>query len=545
MKSLNLIIVFIFIVTIAAAQTNDELARQKYQEAKEAFENQEYIKTAQLLYEVEELLGKPNLRTQPLLIKALAEIPSWRQVKEEIARYKALKPDPSLVEYEEIMSIGKRVEDNIKIENNAYKAIEANPSISNCNSYLSDYPYGIYRDEVNWLIAKVTNTMESYYNYIDTYPNGKFLEKATQQVHFLDNLLYDKALKKNTVEAFQDYLTNSPRGEHTIESQMLIAGLIEDEAYKKATSNSYNALELCYKYIDTYPRGKYTSKVKEIISNSDKTAYIKASNDGSQYALKKYLDNYPRGAYISEIRAKLNEKIEYDTYEDALNGNFENYITKYPKGKYVNEILKKMEEQYYSNTNSSYKSKNYFSAQIYANKYLNKFPNGLYSRDVRKIYNRSTSRVNESGMKAVFFAYDLEKNTFGLGYEVLKMDDFGYSCVLRCNVDALTPTGELGEGEALTTETKNGVISFSASANFRVAYKLWVNVGAGVGYYPVYVRTDDKDLTNWVINKEKTKFAIFPTSTLSWKISEGVELKFGLIYHKGLFPQIGLGFKAK
>jgi len=249
MKTLNLIIAFVFITTIALAQTNDQQARQKYQEAKEAYEKQDYVKTVQLLLKTNELLGKTNVRIQPLLIKALTQVPAWQFVQEEIDRYKALNPDPSLVEYEEIMSIEQQVDSYIKMETDVYKSIEASPSISACNSYLSTYPHGIYRDDVSWLYAKTSNTLESYYNYIDTYPKGKYINTVNQKIHYSDSLWYAEALEKSTVEAFQNYLKFSPRGEHRDESFNKIEEIKEEKFYRNAISTG-NPSE----YMKEYPQ---------------------------------------------------------------------------------------------------------------------------------------------------------------------------------------------------------------------------------------------------------------------------------------------------
>jgi TonB family protein len=87
------------------AQTNDEQAREKYIKAKEAYNNGKYQNAVSYLVDAKLLLGKTNMKIQPLLAKCFAKLENWSIVKIAIKDYYALNPDKNLVEYAEIAEL--------------------------------------------------------------------------------------------------------------------------------------------------------------------------------------------------------------------------------------------------------------------------------------------------------------------------------------------------------------------------------------------------------------------------------------------------------
>jgi len=440
-------------------QSNDKIARLKYIEAKEAYKNQDYVKTEQLLLETKELLGQTNMRIQPMLIKTLSKIPKWQFVKAEIKKYLILNPDTSLIEYAEIMAIGKQVDSALIVENDIYSNIEKKPLIKACNEYLSKYPFGMYRDDVSWLIAKTKNTMVSY-----------------------------------------------------------------------------------YKYTDIYPKGKYFNQAKNITDSTDKAAYEKAIIDGTQDALNYYLSYFSRGIYREYIKQKLNEKIEYDIYVDALNSDLEKYIKKYPNGRYSSIINDKLEEKYYTLGNKYFEDKSYDLAQINYNLYLTKFPSGKYATIIQDKNNKCTRYLKQSGINDVLFTFDTEKNTFGIGYEILDLYNVGYNLQFRCNGDMLTMyEGDDTTDIKLSNKTRKGIASLSLGLNYEIFYPFWLSAGIGVGYYTIFRKEKNYDL--WYFDSGNSKIEVFPQLGLSCKLTNKIVLHYGIIYHKNIFHQFGLGFK--
>ncbi len=76
----------------------------------------------------------------------------------------------------------------------AYKALQAQPSISACQQYLSNFPKGEFRTEVynlllqlreeqDWELATLKNTKASYQNYLRLHPNGQYAPQAKQKIN--------------------------------------------------------------------------------------------------------------------------------------------------------------------------------------------------------------------------------------------------------------------------------------------------------------------------------------------------------------------------
>lgn len=86
-------------------QANEKEAFQAFKQARSAYNSQDYQQASRLLLKTKSLLGSTNIRIQPMLIKSLVNVKSWKQAQIEVANYYALDPDKSLIEYREIVSL--------------------------------------------------------------------------------------------------------------------------------------------------------------------------------------------------------------------------------------------------------------------------------------------------------------------------------------------------------------------------------------------------------------------------------------------------------
>ncbi len=114
-KFITLLIVLSFCSGITA-QTNDEQARQKYMQAKEAYNQEKYNFALSFLIDAKFLLGKTNVRIQPMMAKCFAKLENWYAAKNAIKNYYALNPDKSLVEYAEMVELEKETDKHLTIE---------------------------------------------------------------------------------------------------------------------------------------------------------------------------------------------------------------------------------------------------------------------------------------------------------------------------------------------------------------------------------------------------------------------------------------------
>lgn len=98
------------------AQTNDAQARQKYQLAKEAYNQGRFIYAASNLVDAKIMLGETNIKIQPLLVKCFVKLEMWPNASIAVKDYYALNPDKNLVEYAEIVELEKEIDKHIPKE---------------------------------------------------------------------------------------------------------------------------------------------------------------------------------------------------------------------------------------------------------------------------------------------------------------------------------------------------------------------------------------------------------------------------------------------
>lgn len=457
MKKYFLMIIFLLQASFVLGQTNDALARQKYQKAKDAFAKENYSECINNLYNVEDILGNTNIKVLPLLIKSYDALMAWSYVVKDFHRYESLKPDTTLIEYIEINDLNNKALQKLISDSADYKNLCKNVTISNCDNYLSKYPYGIFRDDVNWNRANKENYLESYYNYIDNYPKGKYYSDAMQK-----------------------------------------------------------------------------------INKADLQAYDKATNQGTQSSLNYYLTYFPRGKYRNEVAQKIRERKEYDLYIEVLSSkNYLEYLNKYPKGKYSEELNLKLGENYLLLADLYFKNRDFENANQLYQKYINLYPDGEKSKLTNDLIVKCNKYQKRNNIEAVTICFEPKEYTFGIGYEkydFLKLKSF-YQ--FRMNPYGIAEADENLDLLNETSITHKGVISISGGVNYCLLYPLWVEVGIGAGYFPVFIEMSDN--SSLKIDKEKSSFGIFPQTGLSLKISKKIAIKYSVNYYKDLYHQFGIG----
>ncbi len=75
-----------------------------------------------------------------------------------------------------------------------------------------------FKENKAWETAQEQNTYSSYEEYMKTYPEGRFIEKA---VNLQEEVLWEKAKEMNTAESFDDYLKKFPYGKHVDDAKEL------------------------------------------------------------------------------------------------------------------------------------------------------------------------------------------------------------------------------------------------------------------------------------------------------------------------------------
>ena len=335
MKKLFLItICFLMSSFYVTAQTNEREAFQKFKKAREAYKNNNFADAANLLIETKNLLGSTNIRIQPMLIKSLVSIEDWRQAKLEVATYYDLKPDKELIEYQEILKIEKKIENEITEEEQLYSSAKRSKSVSQYQSYLDKYPYGKHRTEVQnrlgnqkdenaWEIANNRKSIASYYVYLESFPNGNYATTAIESIKVWDKEAYEKAIDEGTQEALNYYLNNYPRGKYRSTVRDKLTERKEYDVYMYAKNNNY--IENYETYLKEYPNGKYASQIKNAIQvfkyNEAEKLYKNKNYRNAIRAYKNYIARFPYATNINQAKKNLRKaERQYKKYSSGYFG---------------------------------------------------------------------------------------------------------------------------------------------------------------------------------------------------------------------------------
>ena len=183
-------------------------------------------------------------------------------------------------------------------------------------------------DEKAWQTAVAENTIESYEEYLEKYPEGIFVEEAMEAI---DELMWEKAVEKNTIESYQEYLKKQPEGKYLKEAVEIIKELTWQAAEADNTVDSFRD------YLDKYPEGKYKVEAVEAI---EELKWQMAEAEDTVQSFEEYLNEYPEGKYVVEAR----NSIELLHWQEAVTLNtirsYNTYLESYPQGQFVQEAEK-------------------------------------------------------------------------------------------------------------------------------------------------------------------------------------------------------------
>jgi|GEM_PF-6482566 len=131
-------------------------------------------------------------------------------------------------------------------------------------------------EEKAWNYAVQTDTEASYRYYITNYPSGKHLAAANNRLEVLiknknrqeENDYWNKAVKENTIKAFQDYIKHSLLKEHINEANQIIDSLRWKLTVRSNTESSYQS------YLKYHPDGKYANDARRKLKSIERSKRI-------------------------------------------------------------------------------------------------------------------------------------------------------------------------------------------------------------------------------------------------------------------------------
>ncbi len=175
-------------------------------------------------------LGRTNVKIQPALVRALVALKNYPRVRQELASYFGLSPDPALAEYAAMKDVSASTDKALQQDEDLFRAVTKNAGWAALSGYLDACPFGLHREEVS--------------------------AKAQQ----MDDSAYADALRSATVDAYGNYVTKFNRGAHAQDVQYRLLALRDDQAFAAAASkNTKIAFE---SYQKSFPQGRHFAEAR-------------------------------------------------------------------------------------------------------------------------------------------------------------------------------------------------------------------------------------------------------------------------------------------
>jgi tetratricopeptide (TPR) repeat protein/outer membrane protein assembly factor BamD (BamD/ComL family) len=171
-------------------------------------------------------------------------------------------------------------------------------------------------DELQWEQALKKNTLDVLIEFIQMFPTSVHTADALQKI---EEQHWKIALERNTIFSYAEYLKNYPNGLYAEEAKkgMDVIKLATDiqqeethwnEAIRKNDISSYE------NYCRFYPKGKYVeeakrriSELKEKILQAEEIFWHKVLEENEIEEYEKYCSNYPHGIYVNDAKNKIDQ----------------------------------------------------------------------------------------------------------------------------------------------------------------------------------------------------------------------------------------------
>lgn len=259
--------------------------------------------------------------------------------------------DPSLLDNTEFQLKKKSLED--EADHQGYlKALDEN-TIESFNEYLEAFPNGNYKEEIESKITELlknendtdsnnVNEEEIYFNqsiksksryalqsYLKKYPDGKYVTEVNSELKKINNIQeqkeWDKAKSLNTIVSIQIFIDKYPNSRHIGSAKMKIKELLNREAQQEWNKiKESDDSNVFLKYNSRFPNSPFVKQSLQIIINIDsenlwKTAVAKSDIESFKLVIKLYPN--------TEAAKKSKKKIE----ELSSRSKVDSTYTKPPK----------------------------------------------------------------------------------------------------------------------------------------------------------------------------------------------------------------------
>ena len=169
-------------------------------------------------------------------------------------------------------------------------------------------------EKSNYEKACQKNTLAAYNEYLSMYPKGNYVQDVRKRIAEIERKneqeLYDYAAKVETAQAYEAYLKKYPNGRFAQEAR----GRLEDmELWKKA--KSANTIAAYRNYLSTSKNKSFVQLANDAITDLEsKDAWNVIKQSSSKSVIENFIQKYPKSSCLPEANKRLNELTAVELY---------------------------------------------------------------------------------------------------------------------------------------------------------------------------------------------------------------------------------------
>lgn len=183
-----------------------------------------------------------------------------------------------------------------------------------------------------WDDAARRNTKEAYSEYLAKFADGKHAQEAKKAKQGLDDKMWEELQKNLTEAGLKEYKTLFPNGNHVAECDALLEDMPWLETKRRNTIAAYE------EYQRQHP-GKHEAEIRAAINAlSDDNDWHNACVINDSHAYKQYLTQHPNGKHAQEARNRMQAYAGRDQFIDDLRRDRNAYYVKDIQDKVENGV---------------------------------------------------------------------------------------------------------------------------------------------------------------------------------------------------------------
>lgn len=183
-----------------------------------------------------------------------------------------------------------------------------------------------------WDDAARRNTKEAYSEYLAKFADGKHAQEAKKAKQGLDDKMWEELQKNLTEAGLKEYKTLFPNGKHVADCDALLEDMPWLETKRRNTIAAYE------EYQRQHP-GKHEAEIRAAINAlSDDNDWHNACVINDSHAYKQYLTQHPNGKHAQEARNRMQAYAGRDQFIDDLRRDRNAYYVKDIQDKVENGV---------------------------------------------------------------------------------------------------------------------------------------------------------------------------------------------------------------